>query len=120
MRFLVLLLCLFCLNFIGAQSLSFAFKGTVSNAELGKNESGVTVSIVQNGSAVGSATTATNGKYALKGNVNYKAPFSVVFSKAGMVSKKINFNFLLFHSVCSRYMSSSKYFCFLLWLSVAL
>jgi len=93
MRFLLLFVSLFTVIMLHGQSLTFAFKGTVSNAELGKNESGVTVSIVQNGSTVGSATTATNGKYALKGNVNYKAPFSVVFSKSGMVSKKVNFNF---------------------------
>ena len=93
MRFFTLLLSLLCLTFAGAQTLTFAYKGTVTNQELGKNEAGVTVSIVQNGSTLGSATTATNGKYSLKGNVNYKTPFSVVFSKAGMVTKKVNFNF---------------------------
>ena len=75
-----------------AQSLTFLFKGTVNNSDLGKNETGVTVSIVQNGTILTTATTASNGKYNLKGNPSYSSPFSVVFSKAGMVSKKVNFN----------------------------
>jgi tetratricopeptide (TPR) repeat protein len=91
-----LIVCLLFLSFsIGAQTLNFSFKGTIENSDLGKNEPGVTVSLVQGSSTISSATTASNGKYTLKGNVNYKQPFSVVFSKAGMVSKKVNFNFSL-------------------------
>ncbi len=94
MRSFFLLFLFVCISFIGyVQTLTFAFKGTVSNQDLGKNETGVTVSIVQNGNTISSATTASNGKYSLKGNVNYLSPFSVVFSKGGMVSKKVNFNF---------------------------
>ena len=80
---------------VGAQSLSFLFKGTVENSDLGKSEAGVIVAIVQSGSTIASATTASNGKYNLKGNVNYKQTFSVVFSKNGLVSKRVNFNFAL-------------------------
>ncbi len=88
---LLFLLLIFC-SFSYSQSLNFIFKGTVENADNGKNEGGVTVSVVQNGSTLASTTTGSNGKYTLKANINYKRNYSVVFSKPGMVSKRANFN----------------------------
>ena len=92
MKYFFLISFLVLTSTLTAQSLTFLFKGTVNNSDLGKNETGVTVSIVQNGTILTTATTASNGKYTLKGNPSYSSPFSVVFSKAGMVSKKVNFN----------------------------
>ncbi|MEY3237186.1 MAG: hypothetical protein RI883_1287, partial [Bacteroidota bacterium] len=92
MKYFFLISFLLLTSTLTAQSLTFLFKGTVTNSDLGKNETGVTVSIVQNGTVLTTATTASNGKYTLKGNPSYASPFSVVFSKAGMVSKKVNFN----------------------------
>ena len=93
MRYILLLFLVVSTSILHAQSLTFLFKGVVSNQDLGKNETGVMVSIVQGGNSLGTATSASNGKYTLKGNVNYKQPFSVIFSKGGMVSKKVDFNF---------------------------
>lgn len=92
MKYFFLISFLVLTSTLTAQSLTFLFKGTVNNSDLGKNETGVTVSIVQNGTILTTATTASNGKYNLKGNPSYSSHFSVVFSKAGMVSKKVNFN----------------------------
>ena len=76
-----------------SQSLQFLFRGRVENFDLAKHEGGVKISIVQGGSTVSSATSTSNGKYTLKGSVNYTQPFDVVFSKAGLVSKRVAFNF---------------------------
>jgi tetratricopeptide (TPR) repeat protein len=83
-----------CCIFSNAQSVSFLFKGNISNNDVKKVESGVTIAIVQDGSTISSATSGTDGKYTLKGMVNYKKPFSVVFTKSGMVSQRVNFNYV--------------------------
>lgn len=75
-----------------AQSLEMRFDGTVTNIDAAKKETGVNVSLVQGGSTVISTTTASNGKYSLKGMVNYNQPFEIVFSKGGFVNKKVSFN----------------------------
>ena len=93
MKKLVLLFLVIFPLFSEAQNMVFLFKGTVTSMDNGKNEAGVSVSFVQNGTTVASATTGTNGKYTLKNNIAFTSPFSVVFSKAGMVSKKVDFNF---------------------------
>lgn len=81
--------------FLGiSQSLSVKFDGAVSNFDKGSSESGVTVSIIQNGQAVSSATTSSNGRYSVKGAIDIKKPFDVVFKKSGFVSKKVSFNFI--------------------------
>lgn len=95
MRHFLLICLLFLSPVLLAQNLTFSFKGTVENSDVGKNEPGVTIAIVQNGSTIATATSASNGKYNVKGNINYSKPFSVVFSKSGLVSKKVDFNFAL-------------------------
>lgn len=89
--FLVLLIIL---PFFGvAQTLNVRCDGSVSNLDMGKKEAGVTVSIVQGGQVISSATTASNGKYSVKGKIDHAKPFDIVFSKSGMVTKKVNFDF---------------------------
>lgn len=92
MRYIVLVLLVFAGTLSWSQNLVFEFRGQVDNLDVDKREGGVTVSIIQGGSTIASATTASNGKYALSSPVNYKSPFKVVFSKAGFVSKFVQFN----------------------------
>jgi epidermal growth factor receptor substrate 15 len=93
MKYLVVVLMLLFGTEAWSQSLKFLFRGRIENIDLGKNEGGVTVSIVQGGSSVSSVTSSSNGKYTLRGTVNYTQPFDVVFSKSGLVSKKVTFDF---------------------------
>lgn len=92
MRYYALVLALFVSILGWSQELNFVFKGTVENLDVGNSEGGVTVKIVQNGASLYTTSTASNGKYKLEGMVNYKTPFDVVFSKSGLVSKKVHFN----------------------------
>ena len=77
---------------VWSQELPFVFKGQIENSDIGKREAGVTVSVVQGGTTLFSTSSASNGKYSLRGDINYSTPFTVVFSKSGMVSKKVNFD----------------------------
>ena len=94
MRYLLVFGFLLCCIFSNAQSVSFLFKGNITNTGTKKIEPGVTVAIVQDGSTISSALTGADGKYTVKGNVNYSKPFSVVFSKSGLVSQRVNFNYV--------------------------
>lgn len=93
MKYFIVVILLLLGSYGWSQSLKFAFNGRVENLDLGKNEGGVTISIVQNGSTIASSQSASNGKYSLKADVNYTQPFDVVFSKPGFVAKKVNFDF---------------------------
>ncbi len=93
MKYIVVVIALFAGMIGWSQQLTFVFKGTVENQDLGKNESGVTVAVVQGGSSVLTTTTVSSGKYSLRGEINYKQPFDIVFSKGGLVSKKVHFDF---------------------------
>lgn len=75
-----------------SQTIDVKFDGNITNYDLSKKEAGVTIAILQNGNTIASAVTSTNGKYSLKGKVDTNIPFDIVFSKSGMVSKRINFN----------------------------
>lgn len=92
MKYVVFVFALFATIFVWSQELNFVFKGQVENLDLGRKESGVTVSIIQGASTIVSTKTASNGKYSLKGSVNYTQPFRVAFSKSGFVSKHVSFN----------------------------
>lgn len=93
MKYFVVVLMLLLSSIGWSQSLKFLFRGQVENFDLAKNEGGVKIAIVQGGATIASATSSSNGKYTLKGDVNYSQPFDVVFSKAGFVSKKVAFDF---------------------------
>lgn len=92
MKYVILVIALFAGVLGWSQQLTFIFKGTVENQDVGKNESGVTISVVQNGGTLFSGTTVSSGKYSIGGPIDYSQPFEVVFSKAGLVSKKIRFD----------------------------
>lgn len=91
-NFFLILLLLF--PFLGmSQTVDVRFDGVISNMDLGKKETGVSVAIVQGGQTISSGTTSSNGKYSVKGKIDVNKPFDVVFSKSGFTSKKINFDF---------------------------
>ena len=93
MKYIFLVLCLFSGLLSYGQTTKFRFDGTVSNLDANKNEGGVTVSVVQNGTTLFTATSSSSGRYLLTGDINYSQPFDVVFAKAGFIGKKVNFNF---------------------------
>jgi len=71
----------------------FHVDGNLKNHLNGKPEAGVKVELVQAGSKVLSATSTSNGKYDLKGVIDYSKAFEVRFVKDGFVSKKIAFDY---------------------------
>ena len=83
---------MFCSFSVIGQTMKFNFTGTVTNIDSGKKEAGLTIAVVQNGSTLFSVVSASNGKYTLTGDIDYSKPFDVVFSKSGVVSKKVYFN----------------------------
>lgn len=76
-----------------AQAPQFRIDGVIKNRTSGKPEAGVKVEIVQSGSTVQQISTATNGRYDLKGTVDLKKPFTVIYSKSGFVSKTLSFDY---------------------------
>lgn len=93
MKYFVLVFALMASILGWSQELPFQFKGRVSNADNGSYESAVSVSVVQNGGSIVTTQTASSGKYNLAGTINFTQPFDIVFSKGGMVSKKVHFDF---------------------------
>lgn len=91
-NFLTLLFLVF-VPLVYGQNLTFFFGGQISNAETGKKEAGVTVTMVSNGTTVASTTTGSNGKYILKHLMPANSVFDLVFSKPGYVSKRVKFDF---------------------------
>lgn len=76
-----------------AQAPQFRIDGVIKNRTSGKPEAGVKIEIIQSGTTVQQITTATNGRYDLKGSVDLKKPFTVVYSKSGFVSKTLSFDY---------------------------
>ncbi len=75
------------------QNLVFRFDGSITNYDTQKKEGGVTVSLVQGGRTLGTSSTSSNGRYNLKVEAPASTPFSIVFTKNGFVSKRVNFDF---------------------------
>jgi epidermal growth factor receptor substrate 15 len=81
-------------SFIGVcQDFTFNFKGQITNSDTGeKPEAGVTVNCVVGGKVIGTTTTGSNGSYKLTAVGPVGSLFTVVFSKPGLVSKRVEFN----------------------------
>lgn len=92
MRYFLLVFLLFLGSFSWAQQVNYFFKGVVENFDTDKKQGGVTIELIQNGSVVASAVTASNGKYTLSGPADLKQPIKVKFSKSGFVSKFVTFD----------------------------
>lgn len=81
------------LSFSGvAQDLTYKVNGKITNFETKKSEAGVTISMISNGKVLASTTTTSNGKYELKVDSPLKLSFQVVYSKSGLVTKKVGFD----------------------------
>jgi epidermal growth factor receptor substrate 15 len=93
MRYLLLSL-LFVVSFLGMtqEDLNYIIKGRVTNVDNGGNEGGVTVTFLRNGAKVASTSTSSSGKYALNAAGPKDGNYEIVYSKPGMVSKKISFD----------------------------
>ena len=90
---IILLIGVLFLSFLGTtQNVNYILKGVVENLDLKKKEGGVTVSIMKDGKLLTSAITSSNGKYGLDFEGLTKIKFDIIFSKAGLVSKKLTFN----------------------------
>lgn len=92
MKYIVFLIALFAGTLVWSQKLTFVFKGTIENSDDGRKESGVNIAIVQNGGTLYNTNSVSSGKYSLGGEIDFSQPFDVVFSKSGLVSKKVHFD----------------------------
>jgi hypothetical protein len=73
-----------------SQDIFYNIDGRISNDDNGGYEGGVTITVFNNGAQVGSSTTSSNGKYSIKFSIPVTDKFELVYSKPGMVSKKIS------------------------------
>jgi epidermal growth factor receptor substrate 15 len=86
--FLLVFCCLFSVALYG-QDMNFSIKGQITNQDNGKKEPGIVVTVIKNGQTMGTATTASNGKYEINFSTAPQAVFKIVYSKNGFVSKTI-------------------------------
>ncbi|MEY4521313.1 MAG: hypothetical protein RIT10_498 [Bacteroidota bacterium] len=93
MKYLFLLLFTLSCSLLQAQTMNFLFKGTITNHFTVKPEANTEVAIVQNGKKITTIQTDNAGNYTLRGGVSIASNFFVVFSKTGMVEKRIEFDF---------------------------
>ena len=93
MRYIVVLFVLFLSTGAWSQIIPFVVKGVIENSDAGKREGGVKVSFIQEGASLYTTTTASSGKYSLKGDFDASKPYKIVFDKAGLVSKFVSFDF---------------------------
>jgi epidermal growth factor receptor substrate 15 len=92
MKYKIVFLFLLLGFFSFAQNLVYRVGGKITNSDTKKNEAGVTISFVSNGKTLSSVVTSTNGKYDLKVEAPLTGVFMIVYSKPGLVTKKISFN----------------------------
>ena len=93
MKYLFFLLFTLSCSLFQAQTMNFLFKGTITNHFTVKPEAKAEVAIVQNGKKVATVQTDNAGNYTLRSGVSITSNFFVVFSKTGMVEKRIEFDF---------------------------
>ncbi len=75
-----------------SQDLNYNIKGRLSNQDMGTNEGGVTIKIVHNGNVIATTQSSSNGKYAISASGPKTGKYELIYSKPGMVSKKIIFD----------------------------
>jgi epidermal growth factor receptor substrate 15 len=93
MRLILFFLLVIVTSSAWSQDPSFHIDGTTKNRLSAKPEAGVRIELIQSGNVVLQSVSATNGRYEIKGLVDFKKPFEVVFSKNGFVSKKLSFDY---------------------------
>jgi len=90
---LLLTTCLFVCLVGFSQSPTFHVDGSVLNRQTKKPEAQVKVEVNQHNVTLFSTITTGDGTYDLKGKVDLKKTFDVVFKKNGFVSKKMSFDY---------------------------
>lgn len=93
MKYLILLITVFVLSAVSAQNVTIPARGRISDQDNGGKVSGVKVTLLHNGSEISSSLTSSNGRYQMQGSGPKSGKYTLVYSKAGYVSKKIEFDF---------------------------
>ncbi|MFZ9029097.1 MAG: carboxypeptidase regulatory-like domain-containing protein, partial [Crocinitomicaceae bacterium] len=89
MKYLILLIALVTLSVADAQNITIPARGRISDQDNGNKLSGVRISLLHNGSEISSSQTSSNGRYQLQGSGPKTGKYTLVYSKSGYVSKKI-------------------------------
>jgi tetratricopeptide (TPR) repeat protein len=89
MKYFILLIALLTLSFADAQNITIPARGRISDQDNGSKLSGVRISLLHNGSEISSSQTSSNGRYQLQGSGPKTGAYTLVYSKSGYVSKKI-------------------------------
>lgn len=89
MKYLFLLISLFILSAVSAQNITIPANGRITDQDNGGKLSGVKISLLHNGSEISSSQTSSNGRYQLQGSGPKTGKYTLVYSKSGYVTKKI-------------------------------
>lgn len=92
MKQFVLLFFLFLIGGVWSQDITFVIEGRMTDNDTGAKLGGVTVSLEKDGKVLGTTQTASNGRYKLTATGPIGDGYRIVFSKPGMVSKKMTFD----------------------------
>ena len=72
-----------------AQNITIPVRGRISDQDNSNKLVGVKVSLLHNGSELSSSKTSSNGRYQLQGSGPKVGKYTLVYSKVGYVTKKI-------------------------------
>lgn len=89
MKYLILLITLFILSIADAQNITIPARGRITDQDNGSKLSGVRIALLHNGSEISSSQTSSNGRYQLQGSGPKTGTYTLVYSKSGYISKKI-------------------------------